>query len=172
MKELKSIGLYYVLVGLEAINDDHLDSYNKLSSVNNNIKSVKICNKIGINIMGMFIVDLDYKKKDFDNLYKWIRKNKIKHVAISIYTPEFNLETYDKYKDRIITNNPSHYDYLHLVAKPTYLSVRKYYLYYYLLFIKLLIRGKKDGIYDFIDYNDYIKSFIRNIFKKRDNDDE
>lgn len=173
MKELKEIGLYYVLVGLEAIDDKNLTSYNKKSNVSNNIKSIEICNKYNINIMGMFIVDLDYTKKDFTNLYKWIKIHNLKHVAISIFTPEFNLETYDIYKDRIITDNPSHWDYLHLVAKPTYMSVKKYYFYYYILLIKLFLKGKKDGIYDFIDYGDYIKSFIINIFKsKRSNDDE
>lgn len=173
MKKLKEIGLYYVLVGLEAINDNNLDSYNKHSNIENNIKSIEICNKLGINIMGMFIVDFDYKPKDFKNLYKWIKNHNLKHVAISIFTPEFNLETYDEYKDRLITDNPSHWDYLHLVAKPTYISVKRYYLNYYILLIKLFLKGQRDKIYDFIDYGDYIKSFITNIFKsKRSNDDE
>ena len=172
MEELKSIGLYYVLVGLEAINDNYLTDYNKKSNINNNIKSIEICSDLGINIMGMFIIDLDFRKKDFKELYKWIKEHKLKHVAISIFTPELGLESYKEYQDRIITNNPSHFDYLHLVAKPTYLSVKKFYLYYYILMIKLLLKAKKDGVYDFIDYRDYIQSFISNIFKKRSNDDE
>lgn len=172
MKELKDIGLYYVLVGLESINDSNLTNYNKKSNINNNIKSIEICNNIGINIMGMFIVDFEFKRKDFSNLYKWIKKHNLKHVAISIYTPEIGLDNYIEYKDRMITDNPSHFDYLHLVAKPTYLSVKKYYFYYYILMIKLFLKAKKDGVYDFIDYGDYIKSFISNMFKKRSNDDE
>ena len=173
MKELKSVGLYYVLVGLETIDDAQLKDYNKNSNVNNNIKSIEICNKLGINIMGMFIIDLDYTAKDFKNLYKWIKNHNLKHVAISIFTPEMGLETYDMYKDRLITNNPSHWDYLHVVAKPTKMSVKRYYFNYYKLLIKLFLKAKKEGVYDFIDYKDYIKSFIKNIFKsKRSNDDE
>lgn len=173
MKQLKEIGLYYVLVGLEAINDTNLANYNKRSNVNNNIKSIEICNKLDINIMGMFIVDLEYKPKDFKLLYKWIKEHKLKHVAISIFTPEFELETYENYKDRLITDNPSHWDYLHIVAKPTYMSVKRYYLNYYILVIKLFLKAQREGVYDFIDYKDYIKSFIVNIFKsKRKNDDE
>jgi len=173
MRELKEIGLYYVLVGLEAINDNNLNSYNKNSNVNNNVKSIDICNKLGINIMGMFIVDLDFATKDFKELYKWIKKHNLKHVAISIFTPEFGIETYDMYKDKLITDNPSHWDYLHVVAKPTKMSVKSYYLNYYLLLIKLFLKAKREGVYDFIDYGDYIKSFIVNIFKtKRSNDDE
>ena len=173
MKNLKEIGLYYVLVGLESINDNELSEYNKKSDVNKNIKSIEICHKYGINLMGMFILGLDFETKDFKSLYKWIKKHKLRHVATSIFTPEFGIETYDMYKDRLITDNPSHWDYLHLVAKPTRMSVKRYYLNYYILLIKLFLKAKKEGVYDFIDYGDYIKSFIFNIFKsKRENDDE
>ena len=39
------------------------------------------------------------------------------------------LDTFLEYQDRMITGNPSHFDYLHLVAEPRHLSVRRYYLY-------------------------------------------
>lgn len=173
MKRLKDIGLYYVLVGLEAIDDNQLKDYNKKSSVYNNIKSIEICNNLNINIMGMFIIDLDYTARDFKKLYKWIKDHNLKHVAISIFTPEMETETYDIYKDRIITNNPSHWDYLHLVAKPTKISIKRYYFNYYKLLIKLFMKAQREGVYDFIDYKDYIISFVKNIFKsKRSNDDE
>ena len=172
MSELKEIGFYYVLVGLESINDNQLNDYNKRSNLENNIKTINICNDLGINIMGMFIVDLDFKRNDFKNMYKWIKEHNLKHVAISIYTPEMGLEYFKDYKDRMITDNPSHFDYLHLVCKPTNLSVKRYYLYYYILLIKLFLKAKREGVYDFIDYGDYIKSFISNIFKKRKYDDE
>ncbi len=173
MSKLKEIGLYYVLVGLEAINDNKLLDYDKKSNVNNNIKSIDICNKLGINIMGMFIVDLDYTPKDFKTLYTWIKEHKIKHIAISIFTPEMGMEIYEKYKDKLITNNPSHWDYLHVVAKPSKISVKKYYFNYYKLVIRLFLKAKREGVYDFIDYGDYIWSFVKNILKnKRSNDDE
>ncbi len=173
MKDLKDIGLYYVLVGLEAIDDNQLKDYNKKTNVYNNIRSIEICNSLGINLMGMFIVDLNYSAKDFNYLYKWIKAHNLKHVAISIFTPEMKTETYEFYKDRLITDNPSHWDYLHLVAAPSKISVKRYYFHYYKLLIKLFIKAKREGVYDFIDYGDYIQSFITNIFKsKRDNDDE
>lgn len=173
MKKLKEIGLYYVLVGLETIENNKLDIYNKKSNINNNIKSIEVCNDLEINIMGMFIVDIDYRAKDFSNLYKWIKKYKLKHVAISIYTPEMGIENYNEYKNKLITSNPSHWDYLHLVVRPTKMSIRRYYYNYYKLLIKLFLKAQKEGIYDFINYKDYIISFIRNIFKiKRKNDDE
>ncbi|MBR4084848.1 MAG: radical SAM protein [Lachnospiraceae bacterium] len=173
MAELKSIGLYYVLVGLETITDEQLKEYNKRSDLQNNITSIEICHDLGIHLMGMFIIDLDYTPKDFSNLYKWIKAQGLRHVAISIFTPEMGLETYEAYRERLITDNPSHWDYLHVVAKPDNMSVKRYYFHYYILLIKLFLKGKRDGVYDFIDYGDYIRSFIRNIFvSKRSRDDE
>ena len=74
-------------------------------------------------------------------------------------------KTFDEYLDKLITINPKYYDYFHVVAKPTNLSIRKYYLYYYILLIKLFLLAKKQGVYDFLDYNFYIKNFIKNILK-------
>lgn len=165
MKQLKEIGFYYILVGLEAIDERYLSDYNKLSDMSCNTKAIQILNDTGINIMGMFIVDLDFIAKDFSLLYKWIKRNKLKHTAISILTPEMSSELIEQYRDRLITDNPEEWDYLHVVAKPSRMSVRMYYFHYHVLLVKLFIRGWRDGIYDFIDYGYYIKSFLKNMFK-------
>lgn len=172
MKQLKSIGMYYVLVGLEAISDKYLQAYNKKSELTNNVSAIELCNKNGINIMGMFILDLNYTGKDFSALYQWIKQHNLRHVALSIYTPEMGLETYSEYTDRLITDNPSHYDYLHLVVKPTNMIVKNYYMHYYVLLIKLFLKAQREGVYDFLDYGSYIRSFVGNMFRKRENDDE
>ena len=172
MTQLKEIGFTYVLVGLEAIDDSHLLDYNKKSNLANNLKAIEICQKLNINIMAMFILDLSYTPKDFRNLYRWIKKHNLRHVAVSIFLPEMGMEPYEEYKDRLITHNPSHWDYLHVVAKPDNMSVKRYYLHYYILLIRLFFKAKREGVYDFVDYKSYILSFIRNIFVKRKNDDE
>ena len=172
MHELKEIGLYYCLVGLETTSDIGLDKYNKGSNLDNNIAAIESCNELGIQLMGLFIADLDFKPKDFKNLYKWIVHHKLRHVAVTIYTPEFCTENYERFSDRIISDNPSHWDYLHVVAKPTHISVKHFYFCYYVLLLKLLIRAKKDGIYDFLDFKKFILDFIKGMFMKRRNDNE
>lgn len=111
--------------------------------------------------MAMFILGLDFSRKDFYDLYSYIREKDLKHVAVSIYTPELGMNHQEEY----ITSNPCDFDYLHLVCKPKYLSIRAYYFHYYILLIRLFLKGKRDGIYDFIDYGDYIRSFIKKILK-------
>lgn len=172
IKQLAEIGFYYILTGLEYIENKRLKDTNKKSAVNANGNAIRILHENGIHMMGMFITDLDFTAHDFRNLYRWIKHFDLKHVAISIYTPEMCLENFKDYKDRLITENPEEWDYLHLVAKPDKISVRRYYLYYHLLLIRLFLRAKRQGIYDFMDYSFFIKSFLKNLFSfggKRDN---
>jgi hypothetical protein len=95
----------------------------------------------------------------------WIKTHHLKHTAISIFTPELSSDLYESYRDRIISHNPEHWDYLHLVAKPEKLSIKAYYFHYHILLIRLFLRGKRQGIYDFMDYSYYIKSMVKNIFR-------
>lgn len=165
MAELKSIGLYYVLTGLESTKDNYLESYNKKIDMNGNIKAIEITNRLGIHMMGMFITDLDFEAKDFREIYKFAKSHSLKHVAISIYTPEIDSEVYKGMKNRIITDNPADYDYLHVVAKPGKLSLKSYYFHYHVLMVRLFLRAYKDGIYSFLDYGYYVKSILKNMFK-------
>ena len=165
MEELKDIGFYYVLVGLEAADDKHLYRYNKKSDLHANSAAVEILNDVGINAMGMFIVDLDFKGEDFRDIARWVRRHKLKHAAISIFTPEMSSELFEEYRSRLVTRDPSHWDYLHVVAKPAHMSVRRYYMHYHILVVKLFLRAWRQGIYDFIDYKYFIGSMVKNLFK-------
>ena len=164
MRRLSEIGLYYVLTGIEASDNKHLNAYNKRYENDTNEKAVRLLNSLGVNMMGLFIVDLDFSAADFRNIWKWVKKNNLKHAAISILTPEMNTELIKTYKDRLITRDPSHWDYLHVVARPSKLSVRSYYFHYHVLLIQLFIRAWIQGIYDFIDYKFFIGSMIKNMF--------
>ena len=165
IKQLAEVGFYYILTGLEYIENKRLSDTNKRSGVNTNGNAIRILHENGIHMMGMFITDLDFEKKDFKNLYRWIKHFKLKHVAVSIYTPEMCLENFSEYRDKLITEDPADWDYLHVVAEPTNISVKKYYFYYHMLLIKLFLRAKRQGIYDFMDYKMFIKSFVKNMFK-------
>lgn len=166
IKELKQIGFYYILVGLEAVNNNDLKKYNKLINKDDNVKCVEILNRNNINCMGMFILDLSYKRKDFVNLYRWIKDNKLKHVALSIFTPLPGTKEYKNYKDKILINDLSKWDYMHVVAKPNSMSARLFYFYYVILVIKLFKLANKYKIYNFVDYKSFALEFLKQVFKK------
>lgn len=164
MKELADIGLYYVLTGIEAADDKHLEAYKKRCDNNVNEKALRVLDSVGVNMMGMFITDLDFTAADFRSIAKWVKRHDLKHAAVSILTPEMDTELIKEYKDRLITRDPSHWDYLHVVARPSKLSVKGYYFHYHVLLIYLFLRAWRQGVYDFIDYKFFITSMIKNMF--------
>ena len=165
MRKLRSIGLYYVLVGIEAADDRRLEVYSKRSDDATNVRAIRLLNSLGINAMGMFITDLDFTAADFRSIWKWVKRNDLRHAAVSIFTPEMNTELINSYRGRLITHDPSHWDYLHVVAQPSEMSVRRYYFHYHVLLIRLFLRAWRQGIYDFIDYRFFIGSMVKNLFR-------
>lgn len=167
IRKLKEIGWIYLLVGIEASDNKYLDKYNKLISINDSEKCIKFLEEIGIKCEGMMIIDLDFKHKDFKNIYKWIKKVGLKRYAMSIYTPLPGSILYNKkYKDKIITKDLTKFDFIHVVAKPTHMSVARFYWNYYMLVIKLFNLAKKNGVYDFVDMKKWKKEYTKFLFKK------
>ena len=166
IKQLKEIGFYYILVGLEAVNDTYLHDYNKLVDVNKNAECVAFLNEIRLNCMGMFIIDMDFRPKDFRALYQWVKVNNLSHVAVSMLTPLPATKLYEEYEGQFITNDLTKWDYIHLVVKPNKMSVSRFYLNYYILVIRLLNEARKNGIYDFIDWSEIRKTFLSLLYGK------
>lgn len=165
IKELGAIGVRGIIVGLEAIDDNTLNSYSKQSSEDLNEKCVKILQEHNIDCLALFIIDINATKKDFENLYRWVQKTKLRYASVSIFTPIPGTTLFDEYKDKLITDKMQNWDFLHLVLEPVNMSKKAFYLEYYKLFLKLAILGKKSGIYDFVDMK-YIRNTAKEFFSK------
>ena len=165
MEELAKAGMTYVLVGLEFVEERRLNRFRKGTSEQENISAIKICKKAGIRVMGLFIAEPDFRAKDFRNMYRFIKRHDLRHVGISLFVPEMGLPIFSQYRDRLVTTKPEHWDYLHVVVRPTHMGVRRYYFYYHVLLLKLFIRGYRQGIYSFLDYKGFIRSIAQNMFR-------
>ncbi len=151
MKELAEIGLSLVMVGLEATNNNELDSYNKKTTINDNLECIRILNKYNIICAGLFIVHQEMKKQDFKNLYNWIAARDI-IPTISIFTPMQGSGIYKKYEDEILDKDSKKQDLFHCILKPKYMSVRKFTHEYYKLSLKLAWKNRKSKLYSCINY--------------------
>ncbi|HCX60999.1 B12-binding domain-containing radical SAM protein [Sedimentibacter sp.] len=163
IKELGSAGVVGIIVGLEAIDDNTLNSYSKQSSKNANEECVRILKKHDIDCLALFIVDMQATKEDFAKLYNWIEQAELKYASVSIFTPIPGTQLYEEYKDKLTTDKIHYWDFIHLVLKPTNLTKQEYYMEYYKLIVKLTLLGKKHGVYDFVDLQ-YIRDTARNFF--------
>ena len=80
-------GIRDMLVGLEAVEDSTLEKYNKNSSVVINKNAVRILREHNMLCVGLFVINYDFKHKDFMNINKFIRDEGLIWVLFSILIP-------------------------------------------------------------------------------------
>lgn len=144
IKELSDNGLRAVIVGLESYRNEDLNKYNKKTSIMENEEAIKILQKYDVEIYGTMIMDMDFTKKDFRNLYRWIKRVNLTFVNLQPFTPLKGTKPYDAYKDKLIVNREEFekWDLAHLVLKPEMMTIRQYYFQMILLYYKITLRPK------------------------------
>jgi hopanoid C-3 methylase len=87
MQRWKEIGLRAVIIGFEEIEDTALGAMNKKTSAGTNVQAIEILHRIGISIVGDFIVSPDYTGLEFDRLGTFVREQEIELPMYTILTP-------------------------------------------------------------------------------------
>lgn len=165
IQELGKIGVIYIMVGLEAVDNKNLDKFNKQLSNDHNIRCIEILNKYKIKLVALMIINIDATKEDFKNMYSWIKQMKLNNVTVSIFTPMPGTEIFNEYKNKIINKKIEHWDFLHLVLKPINLTKKRFEFEFLKLNIKLLFLAWKKGYYkEFLNVRYILKVFIK-IFR-------
>ena len=148
-----------------------------------NEKAVGILQKYDVECYGMLILGLDWEKKDFNALYKWVKKLNLVFVNLQPLTPLRGTDLYEKYKKDFIVKEEEYekWDLAHLVVRPEKISVRKYYWYTMVLYYKITANPvsffymvRKYGLHDTVKLsfgavavnNQYVKKLIEGIKKE------
>lgn len=156
MKKLAEIGVSMCAVGLEVIDDEILEKYNKKSSVNIILKAIEVLKECNITCIGLLMVDIDAERSYFEKLYNFIKKHELYLSTISILTPMPGTGQYEIYKDRIVTDDYRKWDFVHLTINPTKMSRMTFYKEFYKLYVKLALLNMKAKVLS----AKYIKSAI------------
>ncbi len=135
--ELGKIGVKMIIVGLEVIDDEVLKLYNKKIDVDLINKAIATLKEAQITCVGLFMIDIDVEKSYFKKLYNFIKTNGLYLSTISILTPMPGTQQYEKYKDRITTNDFKKWDFVHLTMNPGKLSRFVFYFEFHKLYVKL-----------------------------------
>ena len=146
MKKLSEIGVTMCAVGLEVIDDEILEKYNKKSSVNIILKALDVLRECNITCIGLLMIDIDAERSYFDKLYQFIKKQKLYLSTISILTPMPGTKQFEIYKDRIMTDDYRKWDFVHLTMEPTKMSKLTFYGEFYKLYVKLAMLIMKNKI--------------------------
>ncbi|MFZ5969891.1 MAG: B12-binding domain-containing radical SAM protein [Bacillota bacterium] len=139
IKKLKDIGFVELIVGMEAVDDHALEEYNKHCSAFENRRTVEIMERYGLRLTALFIAGIDFTKKDFFHLRRWIRKMKLESYTLSVFTPIKGIAEFEKYRGQIQTWDYEKWDFLHLVMKPTRMKPLSFYFQFYLVYAQQLV---------------------------------
>jgi len=136
LPELKASGISEIIVGLEAVDDEVLNNYNKRTSSHVNIEAVKLLKQNGLNSCGLFIVNENYGLEDFKRLSFMVKKMELDLCMFSIFTPLKGVPGFEKYQAKLIVPEDKYenIDFLHLNIKPTKLSISRFYWEFYKLY--------------------------------------
>jgi radical SAM superfamily enzyme YgiQ (UPF0313 family) len=126
--EWAELGLSAVFIGLEAATNFELNSMNKESTVDYNIKAVETLRKYKVDTYGSLIPNPDYMPEDWERLWKFIETTGLYYVNISPLTPMPGTEIWNEYKDKVIIPREAHglWDLSHVVLD-TKMSLKNYY---------------------------------------------
>lgn len=120
------VGLYAVLLGLEAGDEKMLKDIDKSCTVETNNRAIEILQDNGVIIWGAFIVDPDWTDDDFKRLGDYVSAKQITHTQFTILTPLPGTQLYQDRRDELLTEDYSCFDTLHAVL-PTRLGREQFY---------------------------------------------
>lgn len=141
IRELKAVGLSAVIVGIEAASQKELDQYNKKTKLDDNEKAVEILKKYDIECYATVILGIDWEKKQFDQLYQFIKTCGLVFVNLQPFTPMPGTPYFAQEEKNLLIPYKQYekWDMAHLVVRPKKLSVRAYYYQIIRLYYKITI---------------------------------
>ncbi len=142
--QLKDSGLQAVIVGIESVRSQDLKDYQKGTTKEINEKCIKILQDLEIELYATLIIPLDFNKMDFDELTQWLKSLNVRFVNLQPLTPLPGTDIFHEYGDKLLFKREEHevWDMAHVVLKPEYMSIRKFYIQILKAYYKVVMRPK------------------------------
>jgi hopanoid C-3 methylase HpnR len=121
----KRLGLEYMFVGLEAIDEIGLKKYRKRTTLSKNFEALEFARSLGMQVAVNIIVDHDWDERRFEIVRQWCLESP-EIVNISINTPYPGTESWITEAGRVTTRDYRLYDINHAVL-PTRLPLLRFY---------------------------------------------
>lgn len=119
------LGLEYVFLGLEAIDEEGLRKYRKRISLGRAFEALEFARSLGVRVAINLIADPDWDRERFDVVRQWCLEIP-EIVNISVNTPYPGTETWHTEARRVHTRDYRLYDIQHAVL-PTRLPLHEFY---------------------------------------------
>lgn len=140
--ELKNIGLQAVIVGIESVRAKDLQTYNKKTTKEINEKCIKILKALDVELYATLIIPLDFAILDFKELTKWLKGMDVRFVNLQPLTPLPGTEIFDSYTSKLLVKRENYevWDMAHVVLKPEFMSIRRFYFELLKAYYKVIMR--------------------------------
>ncbi|WP_313339639.1 B12-binding domain-containing radical SAM protein [Sedimentibacter sp.] len=142
--ELKDVGLQAVIVGIESVRSKDLEAYNKRTTKDINERCIKILRDLDIELYATLIIPLDFTVSDFNELTTWLKSMDVRFVNLQPLTPLPGTDIFDSYTSDLLVKRESYevWDMAHVVLKPEFMSIRKFYAQLLKAYYKVIMRPK------------------------------
>jgi hopanoid C-3 methylase HpnR len=121
----KSLGMEYMFIGVEAIDEEGLKKHRKRITLGKNFEALEYARSLGITVAINLIADPDWDEKRFQVIREWCMEIP-EIVNVSVNTPYPGTETWHTEARRVNTRDYRLYDIQHAVM-PTKLPLPKFY---------------------------------------------
>lgn len=121
----KKLGLRYMFIGVEAIDEEGLKLHRKRITLGKNFEALDYARSLGIRVAINLIADPDWDAKRFELIREWCLEIP-EIVTISVSTPYPGTETWHTESRKVQTRDYRLYDIQHAVL-PTRLSLSEFY---------------------------------------------
>ena len=121
----KKLGLVYMFIGLEAIDEETLKAHRKRSKSSTNNEALEIARRLGIPVAINLIVEPDWDERRFEIVRQWAMEVP-EMVHLTIATPYPGTEIWRSAAGKLTTLDYRLFDIQHAVT-PTRMPLRKFY---------------------------------------------
>ncbi len=121
----RDLGLEYMFIGLEAIDEDGLELFRKRIHLDKNFEALAFARSLGVTVAINLIVDPDWDRQRFETIRQWCREVP-EIVNLSVNTPYPGTEIWRCEQRRLISLDYRLFDIQHAVL-PTKLPLPEFY---------------------------------------------
>lgn len=134
------VGLSIAMIGLEALDQESLRSYQKGTTTSQNERAVRLLEDLGITISGGFLVKPTATAADFERMDHYIKTHpSIAHAEFTPLTPFPGTRYFEQHRHDVLTRDWEVFDMQHFVQK-TDLPIRDLYRMMVRSYLKVVFR--------------------------------
>ena len=123
----KEVGLTLVYVGLESMEPDHLQDYNKHVSPDVNRQAVALLHDLDIGLHASLMVNPDFTEADFAKVRRAINAVAPAEMSFTVFSPPPGTDLWKKHRAEFCCPDPyAFYDGMHTLL-PTRMPLKKFY---------------------------------------------